>query len=112
VSGPQYLFCGSRLTDDTFVLRLMLEGLNTWARQWGETITIQGNDSLTDLEYEVEQFKHLQYRQVDEWSDPNIVICFMDRMSDNRTSERLLAAADEHGRPWFIVSGERIAHEH
>lgn len=101
--GPQYLFCGSRLTDDTFVLRLMLEGLNTWSRQWSETITIQDNGTLEGLEFEVEQFKYLQHRRVDGWEDPNIVIAFMDRMSHNRATERLLAVAEENLRPWFVI---------
>jgi hypothetical protein len=101
--GPQYLFCGSHLTDDTFVLRLMLEGLNTWARQWGEVITIQDNGTLENLEDEVAQFRYLQHRVVDGWADPNVVLCFMDRMSHNRGSERLLAVAAENSRPWFVI---------
>jgi hypothetical protein len=109
VSGPQYLFCGSRLTDDTLVLRILLEGLNTQARQWSETITIQHDGSLKDLQFEVEMFKHLRYRHVEGWEDPNVVIAFMDRLSHNRGTGRILDIADEHGRPWFIVSGERIA---
>lgn len=102
-TGPQYLFIGSRLTSDTFVLRLFLEGLNTWSRQWQETIVIQDNGSLEGLEFEVEQFKYLQHRRVDGWEDPNIVVCFQDRMSHNRASERLLAVAQENGRPWFVI---------
>jgi hypothetical protein len=101
--GPQYLFCGSRLTDDTYVLRLLLEGLNTWGRQWQETITVQDNGTLEGLEFEVEQFKYLQHRQVGEWEDPNVVFCFMDRMSMNRASERLLSVAEKNGRPWFVI---------
>jgi len=104
--GPQYLFCGSRLTDDTYVLRLLLEGLNTWARQWQERIFIQDDGSLRDLEFEVEQFKYIHHRRVDGWEDPNVVFCFMDRMSHNRASERLLAVAAKHHRPAFIISGD------
>jgi hypothetical protein len=103
VTGPKYLFIGSRLTSDTFVLRILLEGLNTQARHWGEVITIQDNGSLDGLEHEVEGFKYLHHRRVDEWSDPNIVIAFMDRLSHNRDSERLLAVAEENRRPWFVI---------
>ena len=85
--GPQYLFCGSRLTDDTFVLRILLEGLNTQARHWQEVITIQDDGSLTGLKFEVEQFKYLHYEIVEGWEDPNIVIAFMDRLSHNRGTE-------------------------
>lgn len=110
--GPKYLLCGSRLTDDTLVLRAILEGLNTQARHWGESITIQDDGSLQGLEHEVEGFKYLQHRRVEEWSDPNIVLCFMDRMSHNRASERLLSVAATEHRPAFIISthdgGERI----
>lgn len=101
--GPQYLLCGSRLTSDTLLLRVILEGLNTQARHWGETIIIQDDGSLVDLQFEVEQFKYLRHRRVYEWRDPNIVIAFMDRMSHNRATERLLAVADENGRPWYVV---------
>jgi hypothetical protein len=101
--GPQYLFCGSRLTDDTYVLRLLLEGLNTWARQWQETITVQDNGTLEGLEFEVEQFRYLAHRRVEKWSDPNVVFAFMDRMSHNRGTERLLQRAETEGRAWFVI---------
>ena len=101
--GPRYLFCGSRLTGDTFMLRLCLEGLNTWSRQWQETITIQDNGTLEGLEYEVGMFKYLEHQKVGEWEDPNIVIAFMDRMSHNRATERLLQRADAELRPWFVI---------
>lgn len=103
--GPQYLFAGSRLTDDTLILRAILEGLNTQGRHWSETITIQDDGSLEGLEHEVEGFKYLRHRRVDGWRDPNIVIVFMDCMSHNRASERLLSVAATHGRPAFVVSG-------
>jgi hypothetical protein len=90
------------------VLRMLLEGLNTQARQWSETITIQDNGSLENLEYEVEQFKYLAHRQVDGWADPNIVIAFMDQLSQNRATERLLDVADSELRPAFIISGKKI----
>lgn len=102
--GPQYLFCGSRLTDDTFIIRILLEGLNTQARVWSETITIQDDGSLDGLEHEVEAFRHLQRRKVREWSDPNIVIAFMDRLSMNRHTEETLKQAQENQRPAFVVS--------
>jgi hypothetical protein len=112
MTGPQYLFCGSRLTDDTFIMRILLEGLNTQARHWGEVITIQDDGSLDGLEHEVGQFRHLAHRQVEEWTDPNIVVAFMDRLSMNRGTERLLAQAEAGRRPAFIVSnyggGEKI----
>jgi len=102
-SGPTYLFCGSRLTDDTFIMRILLEGLNTQARQWQETITIQDDGTLEGLDYEVSMFKYLAYHRVKEWSDPNVVIAFMDRLSHNRATERTLEAASQHQRPWFVV---------
>lgn len=109
--GPQYLICGSRLSCDTLVLRAMLEGLNTQGRHWGEVIVIQDDGSLRDLEHEVDGFKYLEHRRVDGWEDPNVVLCFMDRMSHNRASEQLLETAKAHHRPWFVIGGaeERIA---
>jgi len=104
--GPRYLLCGSRLTDDTLLLRIILEGLNTQARQWSEIVTIQDDGSLRDLEFEVEQFKYLRHERVDQWEDPNVVLCFMDRMSHNRASERLLAVAETNHRPAFIICGD------
>ena len=108
-SGPQYLFCGSRLTDDTHVMRLLLEGLNTWSRQWSETITIQDNGSLEGLENEVSMFKYLQHRVVNRWEDPNIVIAFMDRPHHNRSTEQTLREATEAGRPAFVISSVDLA---
>jgi hypothetical protein len=105
--GPEYLFTGSRLTDDTYVLRLMLEGLNTWARQWSEKITIQDDGSLEGLGFEVEQFKYLRHRPVTDWESPNIVVAFMDRLSMNRAAERSLRQAETFGRAAFIVSSYR-----
>jgi hypothetical protein len=101
--GPQYLFCGSRLTSDTFVLRILLEGLNTQARHWQEVITIQDDGSLEGLEHEVEQFKYLEHRVVDGWEDPNVVVAFMDRLSHNRDTQWTLRLAAEQGRPWFVI---------
>jgi len=92
---------------------MILEGLNTQARHWSETITIQDDGSLNGLEFEVEQFKYLKHRPVDGWEDPNIVLCFMDHLSQNRASERLLSVAATEHRPAFIIStydgNERIA---
>jgi hypothetical protein len=105
--GPKYLFCGSRLTDDTYLMRALLEGLNTMARQWSETIPILDDGSLPDLEYEVEMFRHLEYRRVKDWVRPNIVIAFMDRLSHNRDTEDLLRVAESEGVPAFIVSRYR-----
>jgi len=107
--GPQYLFCGSRLTDDTFVLRILLEGLNTQARHWQEVITIQDDGSLAGLKFEVEQFKYLHYEIVEGWEDPNIVIAFMDRLSHNRGTEQTLREAAEAGRPAFVISSVDLA---
>ena len=103
--GPEYLFCGSRLTDDTFVMRILLEGLNTQARQWTETITIQDDGSLEGLEYEVSMFKYLAYRRIPggSWADPNVVLAFVDRMTHNRATERLLQQAEREKRPWFVI---------
>jgi|SRR6516164_9046647 hypothetical protein len=101
--GPQYLFCGSRLTSDTLILRLLLTGLNSQAREWSEVITIQDNGTLEGLEHEVSMFRHLKHQEVGEWSDPNVVLCFMDRMSMNRGTERLLQRAETEKRPWFVI---------
>jgi hypothetical protein len=101
--GPSYLLLGSRLTDDTYVLRVILEGLNTWGRQWGETLIILGNGSLRDLEQEVEWYRSLEYRRVDQIGKPNIVIAFMDRMSHNRLTENWLREASRRGIPAFVV---------
>lgn len=105
--GPRYLFCGSRLTSDTLLLRLMLEGLNTQARHWQETITILDSGTVEGLEFEVGQFKHLEHAPWDHWDDqarPNIVIAFMDRLSQNRGTERLLELAATQGVGAFVVS--------
>jgi hypothetical protein len=83
---------------------MILEGLNTQARQWSETITIQDDSTLEGLEFEVEQFRHLAHRHVAKWEDPNIVIAFMDRLSHNRGTEYILALAQKERRPAFIVS--------
>jgi hypothetical protein len=105
--GPKYLFCGSRLTDDTLLMRALLEGLNTQGRQWTETIIILDNGSLQGLEHEVDGFRHLEHRRVKDWVRPNIVIAFMDRLSQNRDTEKLLRVADSEGIPAFIVSAYR-----
>jgi len=85
-------------------MRILLEGLNTQARQWQEMITIQDDGTLNDLEYEVETFKYLRYERVEEWSDPNVVFAFIDRMSHNRATEATLARATEAHRAAFIFS--------
>lgn len=103
--GPKYLFCGSRLTDDTYILRCILEGLNTQGRQWSETLTILDDGSLQDLGEEVSFFRHLERRHVSGLEiRPNIVIAFMDRLSQNRDTEKLLRLAESQGIPAFVVS--------
>lgn len=106
--GPSYLVVGSRLTDDSNVLRIFLEGLNTQARQWTETIIILDNGSFAGLEGEVAEFRHLEHRRIgdDGWADrhPNIVIAFMDRLSHNRETEYLLRAAESAGIPAYVIS--------
>jgi len=102
--GPKYLLCGSRLTSDTLILRAILTGLNSQAREWQEVIIIEDNGTLEGLENEVDDFRHLQHRRVEGWSDPNVIIAFMDRLSQNRETAQLLIAADRHSRPAFIVS--------
>jgi hypothetical protein len=102
--GPKYLFCGSHLTDDTYILRCLLEGLNTQGRQWSETIIILDNGSLQGLEHEVVGFRHLEHRRVKDLGSPNIVIAFMDRLSHNRDTEKLLERAETQGIPAFVVS--------
>lgn len=102
--GPKYRICGSRLTGDTLILRAILTGLNSQAREWQEVITIQDDGTLEGLEHEVDGFKHLQRRRVEGWSDPNVIIAFMDRLSHNQDTAQLLIAADSHSRPAFVVS--------
>jgi hypothetical protein len=95
---------GSRLTDDSLVLRCLLGGLNDQGRQWQEIIIILDDGSLQGLEHEVEGFRHLEHRRVKEWGDPNIVLAFIDRLSQNRHTEDVLKRADKEGRPAFIIS--------
>ena len=93
------------MTDDTLILRAILDGLNTQGRQWGETITIFDAGSLDGLEREVEDHKYLRYVGPKGWGGgrPNIAIGFIDRMSMNRDTERLLALLTDEGVPTFIV---------
>jgi hypothetical protein len=103
--GPKYLFCGSRLTDDTLLLRLLLEGLDHWAFQWSEIITILDDGSLQGLEGEVAEFRHLTHRRAYLGETvTNIVIAFMDRLSQNRDTEETLRLAESEGIPAFIIS--------
>jgi hypothetical protein len=102
--GPQYLFCGSRLSEDRLILRAILDGLNTQGRQWNEIITIQDDGSLWNLENEVEDHKYLQLWRVHKWSDPNIVICFIDQLRQNRAAEQTMQTARANKRPVFVVS--------
>jgi len=98
------LLAGSRQGHDTLILRALLEGLNTQGRQWNETIVICDDGSLEGLEHEVSDFKYLEHQRVKDWPEPNIVICFMDRLSHNRASERLLSVAATKGVPAFLVT--------
>lgn len=105
--GPRYLISGSSLTDDKQLLRALLEGLNTQARQWSETITVLDDGSLQGLENEVAEFRHLAHRRFHEgWitTPPNIVVAFMDRLSQNRDTEQLLKRADSAGIPAYVIS--------
>lgn len=102
--SPKYLLCGSRLTDDTYLLRVILEGLNTWGRQWSETLIILDDGSLDGLENEVDGFRCLEHRRYKDGAKPNIVIAFMDRLSQNRDTEKLLERVESDGIPAFIVS--------
>ena len=101
----KYLFCGSVLTDDYNVLRIFLEGLNTWGRVWRENVVVLDDGSLPGLEGEVAEFRHLEHRHVDGWADrhPNIVIAFMDRLSHNRETEQLLRRAESAGIPAYVI---------
>ena len=113
--GPKYLLCGSRLTDETLLIRALLEGLNTQARQWTETITILDDGSLQGLEGEVDSFRYLEHRRVRDWerSRPNIVLAFMDRLSHNRETEKTLIRAESQGIPAYVISrydGENFPH--
>jgi hypothetical protein len=104
--GPTYLFLGSRLSDDTYMLRMVLEGLNRWAFEWQETLVIADNGSLDNLEREVGMFKNLEHRKVSELKNPrpNMVIGFLDRLSHNRETERWIRAARQLGIPAFVIS--------
>jgi hypothetical protein len=105
--GPKYLFCGSHLTDHTLLLRLMLEGLNTQARQYSEIITILDDGSLPGLEFEVSMFRHLEHRTVKTWVRPSIVVAFMDRLSHNRDTADVLKRAETEGINVYVVSAYR-----
>lgn len=102
--GPKYLFLGSRLDDDTFILRAILSGLNAQAREWSETIVIMDNGTVPGLDYEVEQYRWLEHRPTKSWERANIVIAFMDNMRHCRENEDWLRKAKEAGIPTFIVS--------
>jgi hypothetical protein len=101
--GPKYLLTGSRLTDDTYLLRALLNGLNSWGREWGETLVVLDNGSLDGLENEVEAFRCLEHRKVDGVGNPNMVIAFMDRMSESRKTEEQLRDAASRSIPVFVI---------
>jgi len=105
-TGPKYLICGSRLSDDLVLLRALLEGLNTEGRQWSETIVIMDDGTLPGLEGEVRDFKHLEHRRVKQnWrTPPNIVIAVMDRLTQNRDTEKTLIRAESQGIPAYVLS--------
>jgi hypothetical protein len=104
--GPRYLFAGSHLTDDTLVLRAILTGLNSQSREWQETIIILDDGTIQGLEDEVSSFRYLEHRHVKDWekSRPNIVVAFMDRLSQNRETEKTLILAESQGIPAFVIS--------
>lgn len=104
--GPKYLICGSRLAiaDVVPLLRLLLEGLNTQARQWQETIVVLNDGSLRGLEDEVLSFRNLEHRRIEDWVRPNIVVAFLDRLSHNRDTEKTLRRAESEGIPTFVIS--------
>jgi hypothetical protein len=85
-------------------MRALLEGLNTQARQWSETIVILDNGTVRDLERELNDFRHLEHRPIRGWIEPNIVIAFMNRLSHNRKTEETLKRAESEGIPAFVVS--------
>jgi hypothetical protein len=104
--GPVYMVVGSRLTDDTLLLRCLLEGLNAWSRQWGEDLVIADNGSVRDLDYEVTLFKYLRHWPVQslEQAGPNIVVAFMDYLHQNGNTVQLLKDAKLAGIPAFVIS--------
>lgn len=85
-------------------MRALLEGLNTQARQWTETITILDDGTLQGLEGEVSSFRYLEHRHVKQGARPNIVVAFIDRLSQNRETEKTLIRAESEGIPAFIIS--------
>lgn len=101
--GPRYLLIGSRLVDDTYMLRTFLNGLNSYGREWSETLIIEGNGSVEDLDLEVEPFRHLEYRKVTEIHTPNMVIAFLDHLRQNRQTDEWLQKAVSAGIPTFVV---------
>jgi len=102
--GPSYLFIGSRLTDDTYMLRTILEGLNTYGRQWEETLTILDNGTLQNLDKEVEQFRMLEHKKTEVIGKPNIVIAFQDRAHHNHLTDNWIKESRRRGIPTFVVS--------
>jgi hypothetical protein len=107
--GPRYLFLGSCLDEDTYVLRLCLTGLNAMAREWSETIIILDNGTLPFLEHEVESFRHLEWRRVKSWTKCNIVLCFMDSLRHARENQIWLDRAQEEGVMAYLVQTYALA---
>jgi hypothetical protein len=102
--GPRYLFLGTPLDTDLYMPRLVLESLNTWARQWNEELTILDNGTMPGLEHEVDHFKYLTRRQVRSWTRANIVFAFMDRLEHDRHVQDWLNQASWAGIPVYWVS--------
>ena len=87
-SGPTYLLIAS---DDRTMMRLVLTGLNSWGREWDETIFIEGDEEVGN---EVGSFKHLQHRLVAGVVNPNVVIAFED--------DPMVTQAQRRGIPTYV----------
>jgi hypothetical protein len=86
------------------MLRAILAGLNAQAREWSETTVILDNGTLPNLEDEVENYRHLEYRRVREWTKANILMAFVDDMRHCRGNEEWLKQAKAAGIPTFVIS--------
>jgi hypothetical protein len=100
--GPTYLLIGSSKWSDMVIVRLVLTGLNSWGREWGETIVVEGNDTLANLDKEVEEFRWLEHRLVDELGTPNIVLAFVESRGYNPEVPQWLDKAKQRGIPTYM----------
>jgi hypothetical protein len=96
-----YLFLGTERWTDMVLVRALLQGFNSWGRQWNEINTIQGNGSLAHLEDEVSVFHCLKYQEVTKLRDPNVVIGFMEPAGNDNGVAYWLDEAYERQIPCY-----------